>query len=183
MDLLSAVNRILPKLGEHTVTSLTARSPTLALLLPMIEDKVKEMTIRGWWFNTHNITLSPDGDGVIAVAPECLSFVADDYECSIRARKLHNTELNNYTWTTSVKGTAIMLVAFDELPETVAQWVFYSALAEAYVTDIGLTQEARAWDAMIDPCAANVLSEHLRNKRYSSSRGRSFRNIYRAMRA
>ncbi len=181
MDLLNAVNRILPKLGEHTVTSLESKSPTLSILLPLIDEKIKELTIRGWWFNTHITTLLPDVDGNIAFPSSYLSFVADDYVTSNRGGKLHNATDNTFTWTAGVTGTAIEFIEFGELPETVASWVFYSALVECMVTDIGVTQEAQAWRAEIGPAQASVMSEHLRNMRYSTRNSRRYRRIRSAM--
>ena len=183
MDLLNAVNRILPKLGEHTITSLSSKSPTLDILLPLIDETIKRLTIQGWWFNTHKTTLYTNTAGEISVDGTALSFVADDYVCSNRAGKLHNTADNTYIWDAAVSGTMIYFVPFNELPESVAQWVFYTALSEAFVTDIGVTNEAQAWLSEVAPAEGRVLSEHLRNKRYTTQNSRRYGRIRRAMRA
>ncbi len=183
MQLLNAVNRILPKLGEHPITSLSSKSPTLAILLPLIDEVIKRLTVQGWWFNTSVQVLYPDSLGAILVAPGIISFVADDYVTSTRGGKLHNSTDNTYVWAGSVTGTAIWFVPFEELPESVAQWVFYTALVEAFITDIGVTNEAQAWQAEVGPAEGRVLSEHLRNKRYTTQKSRRYARIRRAMRA
>lgn len=182
MDLLTAVNRILPKLGEHPVTSLTSKSPTLAIVLSMFKDKIKESIMQGWWFNTYRTTLPIGPEGEITLSPDTLSFVADAYECSIRKRQLHNSADNTFVWAAPVEGTAIMYVDFDDLPESIASLVYYTVLVEAVITDIGLTEEVRAWQAEIGAAGRRALSEHLKNKRYSTQTSRRYQRIRRAMR-
>lgn len=182
MDLLTAVNRILPKLGEHPVTSLTSRSPTLAIILTMFEDKIKEATMQGWWFNTYRTTLPIGPEGEIELSPDTLSFVADEYECSIRKRQLHNSAENTFVWTAPVAGIAIMYVEFDSLPESIASLVYYNVLVEACVTDIGMTEEVRAWQVEIGAAGRRALSEHLKNKKYSTRQSPRYQRIRRAMR-
>ena len=48
MKLLDAVNLVLPKLGERPVTSLEVKHPTLAVLLPIIEQTQINTLQRGW---------------------------------------------------------------------------------------------------------------------------------------
>jgi hypothetical protein len=182
MDLLTAVNRILPKLGEHPVTSLTSKSPTLAVILTMFNDKIKEATMQGWWFNTYRTTLPVGPEGEIALSPDIMSFVADQYECSIRKRQLHNSADNTFVWTEAVEGIAVTFVEFGDLPESIASLVYYTVLVEACVTDIGMTEEVRAWQVEIGAAGRRALSEHLKNKRYSTQSSRRYQRIRRAMR-
>jgi hypothetical protein len=181
MKLLDAVNRILPKLGEHTVTSLDAKSPTLAILLDLFEAKNKELTTVGWWFNDRVATLPRNPSNEIDVTEEVLSFVADKYECAVRAEKLYNTAEGTYVWTENVTGRMITLVPFEELPESVANWVFWTVLVEQYITDIGVTNEAKLWASEITGAGNTVLSEHLRNKRYSTQRSPRYNRYRRAL--
>ena len=57
----------MPKLGERAVTSLSVKHPTLAVLLPIIEQTRKTTLLRGWWFNKYAYTAYPDTDGAIAL--------------------------------------------------------------------------------------------------------------------
>jgi hypothetical protein len=176
MDLLTAVNRILPKLGEHPVTSLLSKSPTLTLVLAEIESVRDELTMQGWWFNTHTVTLPLNDDSEIDMAETSMSFIADDFECSIRSGKLFNTEDNTYVWEEAVVGTLITRVPFDELPESVASYVFFHTLIAVYGTDIGVTRELELWVAEERAAQQRATSEHLRNKRYSTTRSRRYSN-------
>jgi hypothetical protein len=77
----------------------------------------------------------------------------------------------------------ITLVPFEELPESVANWVFWTVLVEQYITDIGVTNEAQAWAGEITTAGTTVLSEHLRNKRYSTQRSPRYNRYRRALSA
>ena len=67
MKLLDAVNLVLPKLGERPVTSLEVKHPTLAVLLPIIEQTQVNTLQRGWWFNEYEYTAYPNAQGEIDI--------------------------------------------------------------------------------------------------------------------
>lgn len=183
MELLTAVNRILPALGEHPVTSLNQKHPTLAILLPGIDGKRDDLTMQGWWFNSFDTTLYPDPEKYVAVPAECLSFVPKREQAVVRGKKLFNAVTLSYAWNAPVEGNLITRVPFNELPESVAGWVFYSALVDAYVTDIGVQSELKNWERLAGQAEARVLSEHLRNKKYTTRKSPRYQRIISAMRA
>lgn len=183
MNQLDAVNLILPKLGEHPVTNLNSRNPTLGVILPLFDKTIKDVIGPGWWFNTYDTTFAPDPKtGFIEVSKDMMTFVAAEHVTSIRGRRLHNSAANTFVWDGSVKGKAIDFVPFDELPESVASLVFYHVATLACVTDIGLTEEVRVWQSQIAPAYAIMQSEHLRNMRYSTTKSRRYSNLRRALR-
>lgn len=182
MELLTAVNRILPKLGEHPVTSLNTKHPTLAILIPQIETKIEDVLTPGWWFNTSNVTLYPDSEGGIALPDTILSFIADKHPAVARGLKLYNQGYRTFSWSEAVTGVLIEKLPFDELPESVAQVVLYSALVSSYVTDIGMEDDVRMWQAEAQDAERRMNSEHLKNMRYSLKNGRRFQKIERARR-
>lgn len=183
MDLLTAVNLILPKLGEHPVTTIHSRSPTLAVLLPIFDRVRRDLLLPGWWFNTHRIDLAYDPNtGSIGMSEDVLSFVADREICSVRGNRLHNSVENTYEWFRTVSGVLISDVPFDELPEVVASLVYASAAVEACVTDLGMTDEVRLWTAQAAEAESRMKSEHLRNMRYSTTKSRRYKSYRRALR-
>jgi hypothetical protein len=183
MKLLTAVNRILPVLGEHAVTSLSTKHPTLAILLPIIQTTLDDLTIQGYWFNTFKTKLYQDSEGGIGLPLDTLSFVPD-YENAIqRGTKLFNGETMSYVWSLPVDGVIVTRVPFDELPESVATFIFYNAMVVAYVTDIGLEQTVQIWQALAGAAERRVMSEHLRNRKYTTQRSPRYQRIRAAMRA
>lgn len=183
MDLLTAVNRILPKLGEHPVTSLNTKHPTLAILIPQIDSTLEELLMPGWWFNTFDTKLYPDSEQGVELPTETLSFVPNTANAIQRGRKLYNGETMNYLWTEPVEGVIITKMPFDELPESVASLVFYNALVSAYVTDIGLEKELQVWQTLAQAAERRMFSEHLRNRKYTTQRSPRYIRYRSALRA
>lgn len=183
MDLLTAVNRIMPKLGEHPVTSLDTKHPTLAILLPLIDTKIEDLTIQGLWFNTTEVTLYQDAEGGIAVPVGTLSFTPNTLQAVVRGRKLFNAATSTYVWTEPVKGVLISRLVFSDLPESMAGYVWYSALVDAYVTDIGMESNVKMWMSQAQLAESRVMSEHLRNVKYSTKKSPRYARLRLAMRA
>lgn len=183
MDLLTAVNRIMPKLGEHPVTSIDVKHPTLAILLPLIDTKLEDLTIQGLWFNTTEVTLYQDAEGGIAVPLGTLSFTPHTLQAVVRGSKLFNAATSTYVWTEPVKGILISRLAFNELPESMAGYVWYSALVDAYVTDIGMAQDVKMWMSQAQLAESRVMSEHLRNVKYTTKKSPRYARLRQAMRA
>lgn len=184
MKLLDAVNLIMPKLGERPVTSLAVKHPTLAVLLPIIEQTRRSTLNRGWWFNEYASTLYPDTDGVIAVGTETLSFVPDMAGTAIvRGSELFNPVTLTNVFSAPVKGCITQDMDFDLLPESAATYVFYSALVEAFTTDIGVTQELGVWQTRAGQGWSDMLAEHLRQVKPSTRQHRAWRRLIRAKNA
>lgn len=183
MKLLDAVNLILPKLGEHPITSLDKKHPTLAIILPEIQNTLRVVLGRGWWFNTFDYTAYPDSEKHIFLGVDTLSFTSYDVPSALRGNQLFNPETMTFDWDAPVKGCIKELVEFDLLPETAAQFVFSSTLVSVYATDIGLTNEVQLWQQQAQVASSDLLAEHLRNQKYSTANTRRFRKLRAAMRS
>lgn len=169
MDLLFAVNLILPKLGERPVTSLEVKHPTLAIILPVMEQQRRSLLQRGWWFNEFKYTAYPNLDGEIFLGNDFLSFIPKNRgEAAVRGERLYNPETLSYIWSKPVEGRVIQDVEFEYLPDTAARAVLYFALSEVYVTDLDMTNEVGEWKQLASDSWNNLLTEHLRQMRYSS---------------
>lgn len=183
MKLLEAVNLILPKLGEHRVTRLDIKHPTLAVILPEVENELKKLLNKGWWFNEFDATLYPDSEKKIAVGTDVLTFTPECADKAVqRGEALFNPVTLSYEFDAPVKGRIRQYVEFDSIPESAAQHVYYSGLVNAYITDIGLTQEVQAWSSQAAASWSDLLAEHLRQRKYSTRQSRKFRNLVSALR-
>lgn len=184
MELLNAVNLVLPALGEHVVTRIDTRHPTLAVILPVVELKIKECLMRGWWFNEYPYTAYPDTEGLIAMPSNTLAFLPEGtVDASIRNYKLYNPSTRNFVWAGPVKGLLQENLAFDELPESVATYVFYSALVQIYIVDIGLESVVQKWEGYATSAEYTATQEHLRNKKYSTRNSRRYGRWMRSLRS
>lgn len=183
MQLLKAINEVLPKLGERPVTSTESRSPTLAVVIPQIETSTRNLLTRGWWFNEYETTLYPDPEGYIAIPSNTLKLITERDKPGVqRGLRLFNITDQTEKWSGPVKATITVNLDFESLPESVAQYVLYSALVIIYATDIGLEEVVRVWSGMESDAQARMEAEHLQNMRYSIRNSRRYRNLRSAMR-
>lgn len=188
MQLLDALNQILPKLGERPVTSTDSKSPTLAMVIPQINTDRASCLQQGWWFNTFkNVSLYPDSEGGLAVPDDTLSFVANKGQPMIvtRGTKFLNAGTQSYIFPvgTPIVGTLIQDIPnFDELPESTAKYVLYTALVTCYATDIGLESVVNLWSGYAKAAEAAMEQEHLRQMQYTIKNSRQYVNLRNAMR-
>lgn len=172
----------MPILGERPVTSLDAKHPTLALILPKMDTKLEDTTMAGWWFNSFSTTLYPDDTGAIAVPSDTLSFVPSVEQAVVRGDSLYNPVTLTYKFDKPVAGEIIQRVPFEQLPETAASYVWYSTLVDTYITDIGMEQNVQAWMQQAAMALARMEAEHLKHRKYSTHRTNRFARIRSAMR-
>ena len=183
MQLLDAVNLVLPKLGEHTVTSLNIKHPTVAILLPEFENELRKLLNRGWWFNEFDYKAYPDSEGEIALGTNVLSFIPDTEDLAVqRGAKLYNPVTLSYVFDSYVSGRIREYVEFAQIPESAATAVMYSALVSAYCTDIGLTNEVQVWQSEAGLAYSNLLAEHLRQRKHSTKKTRQWGHFINALR-
>ena len=182
MQLLTAVNTILPKLGEHPVTKLDAKHPTLAIILPEVDLQLRTLLIKGWWFNQSEVTLYPDSEKKVAIGTDVMDFVPQDATVALRGKSLYDTSTNDYKFSASVKGLATYYVPFDDLPEAAALSVLYTSLVQIYATDIGLEQVLQLWETKRQEANQLLLAAHLRNKKYSTQGTRRMQRIRASLR-
>lgn len=184
MELLTAVNLILPAMGEHPVTRVDVKHPTLAVILPVVQSKIDNILLRGWWFNEFRYTLHPDIQGGIAMPDSTLAFIPDEgFEGTVRGSRLFNSSTLDFTWAESVSGVLQIRLPFEELPESVANYVFYSALVQIYLVDVGLESVVGEWKQIAKEAEFLASNEHLRNKRHTTRKSGRYARLRAAMRS
>lgn len=183
MKLLDAVNLILPKLGEHRVTRLDLKHPTLAIILPEVENELRRLLNKGWWFNEFNTTLYPDAEGKVVLGTEFLTFTPDYPDVAVqRGLDMYNPNTLSYVFTAPIPGRVRQMLEFDVLPESAAQTVYFTALTTCFITDIGMTQEVNAWGLAAQSAYSDLLAEHLRQKRFNTKSTRQWARLRNALR-
>lgn len=182
MLLLTAVNEILPKLGERRVTSTTVKHPTLSVILPEIDAQRRNLLTKGWWFNRFKTTLYPDLSKHIALPVGTYSFVSQIDNAIQRGLELYNGDTLLYEWDHAVEGVLIQDLDFELLPESAAQVVLYNAVVSCYATDIGMEQVVQVWVAAARAAEAVLERDNLRSKQYSTRRTGKYFRYYNALR-
>lgn len=185
LTLLEAINLILPKLGEHRVTRVDIKHPTIAIIVPEIENTLKALLLKGWWFNEFEYTGIPDSEGFITLGADALTFTPHPSQAfaALRDGRLYNPKNLDYTWDASVTGIVKQAVPFDSCPETAQQFVWYSACVDAFATDIGMSQEIQLWTGHAQAAYSDLLAEHIRQRKYSTRQSRRYGRLRRAMKS
>jgi hypothetical protein len=148
----------------------------------VVELKIKECLMRGWWFNENEYTLYPDTEGLITLPTNTLSFIPDCPEATVRNFKLYNVKDRNFIWSGPVKGTLTENLEFNELPESIATYVYYTALVQIYIVDIGLESVVQKWEGFAQTAEFTATQEHLRNRKYTTRKSRNYRRYISALR-
>ena len=181
MNQLDAVNLILPALGEHPVTSLDVAHPTLAILLPIMEQKRRELLGKGWWFNSFKYTVSPNVEGEIPVPVDTIEFITDN-GAIVRGGLLFNPATYSSVFTSDVTGNLITDVPYDECPDSIQGVILYSALVQTYATDIGLESVLSYWQDQERENKERATSMHLRYMRHSTRKSARYGRFIAALR-
>lgn len=180
MKLLTAVNLILPKLGEHPVTSVELKHPTLAIILPELENELRTLLMKGWWFNEFDYTVYPDSEGKAVLGDTTLEFTSET--AVQRGLNLFNPSTLSYVFTSPIVGRVRQYVAFEDLPESAAQAVLYRTMVKVYSTDIGLENVVKLWEDSAAQGYSDLLAEHCRQKKFNTRKSRRWRNFESARR-
>lgn len=183
MNLLTAINRILPILGERPVDSIESRNPTVAVIRNAIRDKTSDLHMQQWWFNTFKTTFYPDPQGEINIPSWVVAWVPDRIPSVGRGGKLIKTDDMSSAWDigVGVEGTVRVDVDFEDLPQVAATYVLYSAMSHAYLTDIGLEDTVREWQRQEQLYYNKLVTEHLRNRKYSTRNSPRYRRYFMAV--
>ena len=87
-----------------------------------------------------------------------------------------------FKFDSKITGRYIEALDFEDLPESVANYVWYSTLVQAYLTDIGLEQIVEQWNNEAQSAEAVATAEHLRNMKHSTKKSPRYARLRRGMR-
>jgi hypothetical protein len=129
MSELDAVNKILAATGDSPVATLDDSYIQSKLAQQELLRASRDIQLKGWWFNEEeNVSLNPDTNGFITLAPNVLkvSAVGDGAAIIQRGNKIYNRASRTYVFTDSVLADIIIGLTWDELPQ----------VARTYITDM-----------------------------------------------
>lgn len=132
---LEAVNIMLSVIGESPISSLAAGSAVADAVTAQqtLSEVNRAVQSKGWHFNTDKeFTLSPEAfTGEIRVPSNCLRVdtVTDDKEVDVvlRGQRLYDRKNHTYSFTKSLKVDLVILLPFEEIPETARHYITVKA--------------------------------------------------------
>lgn len=167
LTFLEAVNLVLRELGETPVTSVDETYPTLAQILPAMEDARRNTLAEGWWFNSFDdFTASPTPAGEVILSEDTLAFYPEDVEKFTWAgRYVRVTGTGSKVVGAPVKGRVVLDIPYDELPESMRYLVTYRCAYEVYVADFGEDSTARVIANKMSAAYVEVRAVHIRQRK------------------
>lgn len=170
MELLEAVNYVMPYLGEMTVTSTDSRHPTVNLILKAIQHHQRLILSQGWWFNERHVTLYPSSDNKMAAPDKILALYSldRDNEYEVRNGQIFDLTNGTYTITKPVDFRIIDDLDFNELPLYAALYIQEQAGREVYVQDFGVESTIREFADKAKTALDMLTQENLRKRKFNT---------------
>lgn len=170
MELLEAVNYVMPYLGEMTVTSTDSRHPTVNLILKAIKHHTRLILSQGWWFNEREVTLYPSAENQMAAPDKILTLYSLDNEADFEVRNGMIFDLTNGTFTITrpVKFRLIEDLDFADLPLYAALYIQEQAGREVYVQDFGVESTIGEFDRKAKASLDMLTQENLRKRKFNT---------------
>lgn len=183
MDMLTAVNRILAAVGEHPITSLESRNPTVQIVLQSIASACHDVQLRQLWFNTYETTLYPDQDGQVQLPHNTIAWKWYDHPSYPNNQYLVDSENMTTDWrikgVESVEGKLSIELPYAELPPVVQHLVMCRALTQAFINDFGFEEIVQVFQRGEVLAEGRVIDQHLQHQRYSTTRSPRYQRIAR----
>lgn len=171
MELLQAVNTVLPHLGEHVIDRVEgSKHPTVDLIVAAIERHKASLLAEGFWFNELYLTLPVNTDGQIDAPQGALSIYGIDCNVELDGERLFNLTTGSRYFHAPVSVKIVRDVPFNRLPVNFALCVTYLAGAEVYLQDYGRENTVPELQVLADKAWVMVTQDNLRKRRYNSQR-------------
>ncbi len=130
---LEAVNVMLSTIGEAAVNSLSSGLLDAETAETILSNVTRSVQTTGWSFNEEiDYTLSPDSDGILNLPANCLrvdlaksesKYRNANFDYVQRGTKLYDKINHTYAINETVKVDMIIILDFDELPESARRFV------------------------------------------------------------
>lgn len=159
---LEAVNEIIGTIGMTPVNSLTgALTSDISTARNTLRSVIRTVCTKGWHFNTeHDWPLLRDVNGHITLPGNIVGVDIDDpaysdIEAVQRGQRLYDKKGHTYTFNRNLKATVVILLPFEELPQSARDYCMMFASRRFQAHTVGSaelegfteTDELNAWIA------------------------------------
>ncbi len=165
MHKLAVINRMLATMGEVPLNSLEDPHAFRGACLSILDAEDARIQAIGWWANMETITLQPTTDGRIPIAGDAISVRTPTRNCVQRGRGLYDLDGGTVFFTESVDAILIRRVKFDELPESLAQYISAEAVLKFQRDYDGDSRKTADLETDASKARAEARTDHIRNRR------------------
>lgn len=175
MELLEAINNILPYFGEAPITRVDSKHPTVSMIMGVMQQTRLNLLNKGWWFNTANTRLFPSSqDNMIVVPANSLNIIGTHGdEVQVRGKALYDLRTGSFLFKKPVDVRIVYDVDFQDLPRTAAYWIQCRTTISAYSRDYGYEQNMGQMQTRQNQAWGDLVSQHLRKCKYSTLRSKN----------
>jgi len=131
---LEAINTLLATIGESPVNSLNSGLVEASSAEQTLDNVSRDFQSQGWSFNTDlTFDLSPNAADELTLPANCLHVdtihtrISSDTDLVQRGMKMYDRIKNTYAIGLSLKVDMVVLLEFEELPETARRYVAIKA--------------------------------------------------------
>ena len=169
MELLQAVNAVLPHLGEHTITRVEgAKNPTVDLILGDIDRHRLSILAEGLWFNESTVILPVNTNGQIDIPQGTIAVYGIDCNVELDGERFFDLNTASRYFQAPITVRLVRDVQFYRLPINVALCGTYRAGAEVYIQDYGAENTVPQLQELANMNWVQVTQENLRKRKYNS---------------
>lgn len=181
MELLQAVNTVLPHMGEHVIDRVEgSKHPTVDLILAAIDRNRQSKLAEGFWFNELTLNLPVNTDGQIDTPQGALAIYGIGCNVELDGERLIDLDTGSRYFTAPINVKIVRDVPFNRLPVNFALAITYAAAAEVYLQDYGRENTVPELQQSADKAWILVHQDNLRKRKYNShkrSRARAYNAI------
>ena len=180
---LEAINTLLATIGESPVNSLNSGLVEASQAEQTLNNVSRDFQAQGWAFNTEiTFDLSPDASNMLTLPANCLyvdtihTRMSSDTDLVQRGNKMYDRIKNTYAIGTTVSVDMVVLLDFEEMPETARRFVAIKAsrilqdrvLGSESLHSYNSQDEMMAWNNMLqselDVQDLNIFDNYETNK-------------------
>lgn len=113
---LEVINSVLSGAGYSAIASVDSQHPAARSARAQVALAQKQVNSKRYWYNSAQVTLDPDEDGIITVPQNTLNFRASDRRIAQQGRTLYNVESRSGVFTESVCGVLHENTPIERMP-------------------------------------------------------------------
>lgn len=162
MDELDIINGMLAVVGEHPVSSLDSRHPTVVIAKELLSTEDYAVQSKGWFFNTESdVTLKPAADGRVVLPSNTLKVKVAGKKYVQRGRVLYNLEEHTDQFTEDVQVDITLRVDIADMPPSAHLYLKARARVAMFLNDDGEGNKQARLEAARDDAYRALYSEHV----------------------
>lgn len=181
MTYKEAINRILTSIGENPIASEPSdnvKNPTVSLILRSLQTTSRRLQVRGYWFNTRYVELTPNANKHLIVPDRTLNWVSDTGRTFLLNDKLQCAKTGSvYFEGVQETGKVTVEVPFEDLPLSFAELVVLKANADTYLNTYGVDEHYQVLMSELVVAEEDFTADVVRFGKFTTRKKRSFINL------